>query len=142
MAHEAAAQPVPPTNESTVVACDLLTLIQLKLDLVARLTSCRRHARVAGDGVAMDLLDRMRCHDLKDIELLVTLASGTVEAQAVRQWLADAWRHGEVVAEANGCQPAEDPRLVDRFSISPPRVAAPAADAVGQATDPVDELGP
>jgi hypothetical protein len=39
------------------------------------------------------------------------------EAQAVRQWLADAWRHGEVVADDDGACTAAAARPVDRFAV-------------------------
>jgi hypothetical protein len=38
-------------------------------------------------------------------------------AREVRRWLEDAWRHGEVLDDADGVLPSEPRRPVDRFFV-------------------------
>jgi hypothetical protein len=102
-------------------------LLNRKLDLIALIDQCRRHARDAHDSAALTVLDWLWHGELDDVAMLMKLPVGGAEAQAVRQWLAEAWRHGEVVLDANGNQPNWAEQPIDRFAIAPPRVA-PATD--------------
>jgi hypothetical protein len=55
-----------------------------------------------------DLSSRMQ------VMVLTTPADGG-EARAVRAWLEDAWRHGEIVIESDGIHPVTQEQPVDRF---------------------------
>ena len=49
-------------------------------------------------------------------ELDTILAAGEgPAAQAVRAWLEDCWRHGEIVTDADGMTTAAGERPLDRF---------------------------
>jgi hypothetical protein len=134
--------PEPPAelaDQPPSVACDVLALLNRKLDLIALIDQCRRHARDAHDSAALTVLDWLCQGELDDVAMLMKLPGGGAEAQAVRQWLVEAWRHGEVVMDANGNQPNQAEQPVDRFAIAPPR-AAPAADPATRPAESPQEL--
>jgi hypothetical protein len=130
--------PPAPADQPASVACDLLALLNRKLDLVAQIDQCRRHARDARDAASLTLLDRLRLGELDDVTMLLEFGGGSPEAQAVRRWLAEAWRHGEVVADENGVQLERAAGPVDRFAVAAPR-AAPVADAATPSAAPPEE---
>ena len=117
--------PEPPPKAAdwpASVARDLLGLLNRKLRFIALIDQCRRHAC---DAAALSELDRLRQGEVDDVAILMDLRGGA-EARAVRQWLADAWRHGEVVDDEDGRQLERAGRAVDRFAV----VAAAAPLAV------------
>jgi hypothetical protein len=130
--------PPAPPDQPASVACDMLALLGRKLDLIALIDQCRQHARDARDSATLTLLDRLRQGELDDVTALLESGGGGPDALAARRWLAEAWRHGEVVADEDGVRLERGAGPVDRFAVAPPR-AAPVAAAAAQPATPPEE---
>lgn len=108
-------QPARQPEAAARVAVDLLELLSEKLDSITVVEIYKRDATRAGDGRAFDLLDEIERHERADIDQLLAITTDSHAARAVRYWLEESWRHGEIVDDDEGrCLPAA-PARVDRF---------------------------